>query len=839
MMNRFDLWSAWFVVLACAMPAVGQEVPAEKRPPMPEADTPRWPGAQPGGTVLLPNQWSLKPAGKQLKLGDFPIHMEVHPTEPYAAVLHAGHGDHEIVIVDVKSDKIVSRANIPQAFYGLCFSQDGKQVYCSGGEHEVVHRFDFAGGYLTGHQELQVVDPKEKFVVGGVVLTPDQKSVIACGTWGHAIRVLSLADPKTQKVVKLEKDSYPYTALPSKDGRRMYVSLWGAAAVAIVDAEKLEVAATWKVDEHPTEMILSADESLLYVACANSNHVHVIDTKSGATLEVISSSLHPKSPVGSTPNSIALSVDGNALLVANADNNTVAVVDVSKRGHSAALGLIPTAWYPTSVRFDAKLPRILITSGKGQSSLANPQGPNPLQALPATVQQYIGGLYRGTLGFVDLPNPAQLAAMTRTAMTNSPLAADQAPRTKGRDGDNPIPAKVGEKSPIKYCVYIIKENRTYDQVFGDMPEGNGDKNLCIFPEKVTPNHHALAREFVLLDNFYVESEVSADGHEWSMAAYATDFTEKSWPLSYRGNRVGGKIGYAAEGNFPISASAGGYIWDRAKEAGLDYRSYGEFIQNAAKVGEPGKAKVKGLEGHFDPLYRSYDLNYRDVDRAKRFIEELKQYEEKGTYPNLVILRLPNDHTSGTSLGARTPIAMVADNDLALGQVVEALSQSKFWKEMAIFVVEDDAQNGSDHVDAHRTVALAISPYIRRGKVDSNMYSTASMLRSMELILGMKPMTQFDAAALPMYGAFHGKLDAAPFKHRPAQVALDTLNTKLSWGHEESAKMNLAREDAADDLKLNEIVWKSVRGADSRMPPPVRASFVFPHQEEEEEEDDDD
>jgi phospholipase C len=429
-----------------------------------------------------------------------------------------------------------------------------------------------------------------------------------------------------------------------------------------------------------------------------------------------------------------------------------------------------------------------------------------------------------------------MAKHTKTAYECSPLNAENKPVAQPREKDNPIPAKVGDPSPIKYCIYIVKENRTYDQVFGDMPEGNGDKDLCIFPERVTPNHHALAREFVLLDNFYVESEVSADGHEWSMAAYATDFTEKTWPLLYRGGL--GKLKYPSEG-VEVAASAGGYIWDRCQEAGVSFRSYGEFINNASKPGERATPRLKSLEGKFDPEYHGYDLNYPDQKRADRFIAEVQRFEKEGDMPRMQIVRLPNDHTQGTVVGKPTPTAMVADNDLALGRVIEALSNTRFWKETAVFVVQDDAQNGSDHVDAHRTVALVISPYTKRKYVDSNMYSTASMLRTMELILGLKPMSQFDAAALPMYDSFQAKRDLTPYKHRPAQVDLMLANKPDAWGAKLSAKMDFSREDAADDLLLNEVVWRSVRGPNSRMPAPVRASFVFsvPEDEEEEEEED--
>lgn len=823
---------ALFCVLLLAASALAEDPPA---PPGPR----KLPGVQGPGHVLLPTQWSLRPAGKQLKLGDFPVNIALHPTERYAAVLHAGFGDHEIMIVDLDQLTVVSTAKIPQAFYGLTFSPQGDVLYASGGEHEVVHRFRFAKGHLHDHQRLAIGEArKDKLVPAGIAISHEGKTVyVACG-WGFKLAVL--ADEAPPKFVDFEKDSYPYTAIVNKDNTRIFVSLWGSATVAVVDARTLEVAATWKTSSHPTEMLLNKDESLLYVACANSNSVHVVDTQSGETLEVISSALYPKAQVGSTPNSLAVSEDGNVLFIANADNNNVAVFDVRERGKSKSLGYIPVGWYPTSVRVDRKNGRIYVANGKGLMSQANPQGPQPVKEKdpPATVRQYIGGLFRGTLSTIEPPGPAEMAKYTRLAFQCSPLRKDDAVvTTPSREENNPIPAKVGDKSPIKHCIYIIKENRTYDQVFGDMTEGNGDPSLCLFPERVTPNHHKLAREFVLLDNFYVESEVSADGHEWSMAAYATDFVEKSWPLTYRGGL--GKLTYPSEGSLDIAQSSGGYIWDRCAEAKVSYRSYGEFIANPKKPGDPATAKVKTLEGHFDPFFRGYDLDYLDQGRADRFIEELKRFEMEGELPRFIVLRLPNDHTYGTSPGKRTPTAMVADNDLALGRVVDAVSRSKFWKDTAIFVVEDDAQNGSDHVDAHRTVALVVSPYTKRKFVDSSMYSTASMLRTMELILGLKPMSQFDAAALPMYQSFTPEPNYAPYEHVKNNVPLDDVNLATAWGAKESLAMDFSQEDVADDLLLNEVVWRSVRGPYSKMPAPVRASFVFAHSEEEEDEDEDD
>jgi YVTN family beta-propeller protein len=788
---------------------------------------PRLPGQQPSGEVLLPTQWSLRPAGAQIALGDFPVNVAVHPEGPWAAVLHAGFGEHEVVIVDLKETKVVSRVALPQCFYGLTFDREGQRLFASGGEFSVVHQFRFADGLLSDHKEIQIAPADQKFIPAGLACGPDSETLWVANAWGDTLSRVPLNEPAKLEHFALDKDSYPYTSLIGRDGKRVFVSLWNGSAVAVFDAGEKKFVARWPTASHPTEMVESPDGKTLYVACANGNTVAVLDADTGKSLETVNSALYPQAPHGSTPNSLALSPDGKALFIANADNNNLAVIDVSERGRSRSLGYIPLGWYPTSVRYRAADDRIYVANGKGLMPKSNRQGPNPL--VPSgnfgTVREYIGGLMRGSLSVIPAPSPEDMAGYTKQAFQCSPLRSDQAAVSKPRDPNHPIPSKVGDPSPIKHCIYIIKENRTYDQVFGDLPGANGDASLCLFPEHVTPNHHALAKQFVTLDNFYVEGEVSADGHEWTMAAYATDFVEKTWPLNYR-NGGRGIFRYPAEGALPIAFSAGGYLWDRCKERGVSYRSYGEFIANADKAGDPGTATMPALEGHFDPLFRSFDMDYTDVDRAKRFMVELREFERSGNMPGLIVMRLPNDHTSGTKAGAHTPIAAVGDNDLALGLVVEAVSRGKFWKDTAIFVIEDDAQNGSDHVDAHRTVALVISPHTKHQFVDSSMYSTASMLRTMELILGLKPMTQFDAAALPMYESFQPRADLAGYQHRPANVDLNEVNGPNAPLGEVSATLDLSREDAADDLVLNEIIWKAVRGADSVMPPPVRAGFVF-------------
>jgi DNA-binding beta-propeller fold protein YncE len=827
------------LVLPLALGIAGLLAPLRADTPDREAPAPRTlPGVKAGGTTLLPNGWSLKPAGKQVPLGDFPVNLALHPDGRWLAILHAGAGDHEIALVDLKKQKIVSRVIIDQTFYGLCFSADGKQLYASGGESEVVHAFDFADGLLSRHREFKIVDPKEKFIPAGLAFgSRDGGTLAVAGPWGGAVAFVRVEMPDAPKKVALGKESFPYACLFDKDGDRLFVSLWNKAAVAVIDTKSNEVSATWPTESHPTEMVLSPDGKTLFVACANSTKVTVLDAAGGKGLQTISCSLYPAVPKGNTPNSLCLTPDGKMLFVANADNNNLAVFNVAEPGQAKPLGFIPVGWYPTSVRYNPADKRLYVANGKGDRSFANPQGPNPtLPAAEQTLRQYIARLLRGTLGIIELPDPDRMAKYSKDAYGCSPLKADQGV-TARRPEDSPIPGKPEDKSPIKNVIYIIKENRTYDQVLGDVKEGNGDPALCLFPEKVSPNHHKLVREFVLLDNFYCDGEVSADGHEWSMGAYATDFVEKVWPLVYRPDPHK-KIGYPSEGSYPIATPAGGYIWDRCADAKVTYRSYGEWIQNAKKVGDPGKARAKALEGHFDPLFRGFDLEYPDQKRADRFLEELKGFEEKGEMPQLTILRLPNDHTSGTKAGLPTPTAYVADNDLALGRVVEAVSRSKFWKQTAIFVVEDDAQNGPDHVDAHRTVALVISPWTKRKYVDSTMYSTASLLRTVELILGLKPMSQFDAAARPMYASFRGKADETPYEHVAPGASLDEKNAKTAWGAKMSEKFDLTKEDAVDDLLFNEVIWRSVKGAASPMPPPVRAAFVFPHLKKKDKDDDD-
>ena len=824
-----------------------------------------WPGAKSDGSVLLPNMWSLRPVGAQIPLGDFPVNIAMHPNGRHAAVLHSGHGKHEVVVVDIQTRAVVSHTLVNETFYGLAFSADGRRLVCSGASDEAIHSFAYADGKLLDARTVLLRPVKERGIPAGLTLSRDGKTAYVANVWSHDISIVDLVAGKVIDMIALgtnavrvmpnlspakdsdeasitkraeailddtrSDDPFPYACVLDPVKQRLYVSLWAQSAVAVIDLKTKRVIAHWATEEHPNEMILDQAGRRLFVANANRNSVTVLDTTTGRAKETLVAELRPNSPPGNTPNSLALSPDEKLLFVANANINTVAVFDVETAGRSRSLGFIPVGWYPTSVRVSADGRKLIVANGKGLISKANPNGPTPGMKKPAeSVTEYIGGLFQGTLEIVDLPRRSalekQMKDYTTLAYSCMPVEAEKK-FSPAKLAGNPIPLRAGGPTPIKYCIYVIKENRTYDQILGDMKEGAGDPKLCLFPEAITPNHHQLARDFVLLDNFYVESEVSADGHEWTMGAYATDFVEKSWPLSY-GHNATKKYPYPAEGKFPIATPAGGYLWDVAKAAGVTYRSYGEFVVDGKTAQDPATTRISALKGNFDPWFRGFDMDYPDVKRAARFVAELKRFEQEGEMPRLQIVRLPNDHTSGATVGKPTPRAYVADNDLALGQLVEAVSRSKFWPQTVIFVVEDDAQNGSDHIDAHRTIAYAIGPYIRRGSVDSTMYSTSSMLRTMELILGLRPMSQFDAAATPMFNSFQATPDLRPYVARQPVVDMEEKNSKTAWGADEAKKMNFAKEDAADDLLLNEMIWRSVRGSDSPMPAPKRAAFVFAH-----------
>lgn len=778
--------------------------------------------------VLLPNGWSLSPAGRSIQLGDLPLNIQISPSKKLMAVTNNGLGKQSIQLIDPITEKTLHDQPIAKAWYGLKFSADEKKVYASGGNDNIIliypiinRKFGVADTIALGKAW-----PEEKISPTGLEIDDARNRLYVITKENNSLYVF---DIKAKKLLhKMNLGAEAYDCILSTDKTKLYISLWGADKLVVYETNTNKLISEIRTESHPNEIIQNKNGKYLFVANANDNSVSVIDTQSGKVIEVISTALYATKLTGSTTNGLALSEDEKVLYVANADNNCLAVFDVSTPGKSRSKGFIPTGWYPTNVRVAGK--KIFVSNGKGFQSMANPNGPQPIKksdnsGLHTGISeqkevQYIGGLFKGTLSIIDQPNYSELQDFSKQVYANTPYTKQSETLSKGLK-DNPVPNVQGAPSPIKYVFYVIKENRTYDQVFGDIEEGNGDSTLCIFPEKVTPNHHALAREFVLLDNFYVDAEVSADGHNWSMAAYATDYIEKVWPTSYSSR--GGIYDY--EGTRKIGHPRDGYIWDYCKRAGISYRSYGQFT-------DMNGATIKSLVGNIAERFQPYNLDIKDIDRISEFKTDFDSLIAINAVARFNTIRIGNDHTSGQRIGKRTPTAQVADNDLALGMLVEHISNSSIWKESAIFVLEDDAQNGPDHVDAHRSPAFIISPYIKRNSVNSSMYSTSGILRTMELILGLPPMSQYDAAAIPLSACFTSNPDFKPYKFKPENIDLDQKNMAWNKSAERSQQWNFAKEDAAPDLDLNEVVWKSVRGEDSVMPAPRRSAFVKLEQKKE-------
>jgi len=766
------------------------------------------------GQTILPNMWRLTPAGTHVTVGDLPLKMLLTPDKKYALVAANGYNDQGVALVDIDGGRVAAKVLLRQTYCGLDLVPEGPAaatVFLSGGRAGKVYRLRYEQGKLAEQQPLEVPNfSPDTGYLSGLAVAPARNLLLVLNSGQDTLLYLDL---KSGSLTGSLKTGYrPYQIVVDAAGAKAYISNWGGQSVSRLDIEKAALDATLPAGDHPTDMVLSSDGRTLFVANSNSDTVSAMDLATQRPRETIAMGLTPRSPQGAGPNGLSLSPDGKTLAVANAGNNDVALVDVSEAGQSRVLGFIPTGWYPTSTLFDAAGKKLLIGSGKGLGSSPNPTGPQP--TLPAgSGRTHVRSIIPGAVSIVALPDAAQLAKYTAQVRANSPYRDEwlQVAANRGVK-DTIVPERVGDPSPIKYVIYIIKENRTYDQVFGALKEGNGDPSLVLFGENVTPNHHKIAREFVLLDNFYCSGDVSVDGHAWSDGALSSDFLEKQWPAQY--SRRGPMM---TDPEQRLHRPRAGYIWERAEEKGLSIRSYGEM------------ANVHSLKGKVSTDYRPKDLDrpWRDSDRADVFLKEFEQFDRDGALPNFIVMSLPENHTSGTRPGAFTPIAAVANNDLALGRIVERVTRSRHWKETAILVLEDDAQNGPDHVDSHRSVALAISPYSRLQRVDSTFYSTCSVLRTIELLLGLEPLTQYDAAAYAMFNSFGRRADLTPYQALPARVDLNAKNPANAYGAAASVAMNFDEVDMAPEQELNEILWKSIKGADSPMPAPVRRLLPAP------------
>jgi len=783
------------------------------------------PGADEQG-YTLPNGWRITPLGKSVHTEDLLLNIQPSPDGKVMIAQHGGYNPHGVVVIDTATDEVLQRITLPSAWFGLAWNPKGNRLYVSGGNNKgkdgavaPIYEFEYADGKLSEkpiRTLLETVAPNEIYWAG-LVHHPVKELLYAANRTAGDIVVFNTGSGEVVKRIRAEVN--PCDLILSADASRLYCSNWASDSVSVIDTERMEVQSTIAVGDNPSDMVLHSD-GRLFVCCANDNTVIAIDTLTGRKTETIVTSMFPNAPEGSTPNALALDPAGKTLYIANADNNNVCVVNVEESGESDVLGFIPAGWYPSAIAVSPDNSKLYIGNAKGNASASNIRGPHSPLPDGDEGKGTVKSLMKGTINIVEMPGQRRkLRELTRQAYKNCPYNDELMALARPNTGAaSVVPRAAGPGSPVKHVIYIIKENRTYDQVFGDIEKGNGDPRLAIFGEEITPNHHAIAEQFVLLDNIYCDAEVSADGHQWSNAAYATDYMEKMWPA-----------GYGGKSDSPRSAAilpGAGYLWDQCHRKGLTYRSYGEFAWRQSESEDMAPYDSgSNLEGHVAPKYLSWGA--RDYENAAEFIKEFDEYEKNydnpdpaKRLPNFIVLALPEDHTRGTRPGEHTPRAAVASNDYGLGLIIERVSHSKYWPELALFTIQDDAQDGPDHVDARRTVGLVVSPYVRRGTIDSTLYTTSSMLRTIELLLGLQPMSQFDAAATPMYASLGDKADLTPYTHFEPRIDIQERNLATAWGAKDSSEMDFTEYDRTPMFALNEVVWKSVKGGDSEMPLPV-------------------
>jgi YVTN family beta-propeller protein len=776
----------------------------------------------------LPTGVTLDPAAPMTPIGPMPLTMRVAPGGDRVVLSLGGYTRQGLEIVDVASGAVLQDVPQASAFVGLVFSRDGRTLYSSGGNQDVVYRYDWSNGRATLRDSLvlAVKPPRRdgKRYPAGLALSADGRTLYAAENLADSLAVIDLASGAvTQRVAT---DRYPYDVVVDLTGT-VYVSNWDANTVSVfvpagdgrVRAEKPMLVA-----RHPSTLALNADGSRLFVVSGSTDHVAVVDTK----LRHVIARLLDRPPAGphegATPNNLALSADGTRLFVAEADANAVAVFDLSAATSNVATahgtdrlsGRVPAGWYPTAV-----LPvggTLLVANGKGRGTRANTAGPQPNRPHEG---EYTLSLIAGGLMRVPLAETTGDALVRFTARVVAANHWNTSPRTH-------------VYPPFAHVIYVIKENRTYDQIFGDDTEGDGDTSLVFFPRAVSPNHHAIADRFGLFDRFFVNAEVSPDGHNWSTAAYATDYLEKTVPSNYSGRGrtydyegTNGGFGLKHVPEDDVAEPASGYLWNLAEQKGLSFRNYGEYVSPSSNDADdplpPGyRGNKPFLFSNTNPLYPGFDLSIKDQRRADVWISELAEYARRDSMPALEIVRLPNDHTSGAAAGKPTPLAAFADNDLALGRMIEALSHSPFWKNTVVFVLEDDAQNGPDHVDSHRSALMVISAYNRAGAIH-RFVNTTDVLRTIEEILGVHSMSQFDYFGRPLREIWASTPDLRPYTHLVPGVSLDERNPAGTPGAQASEGLDLHVEDVANEALFNRILWRAIKGAETPYPGARRAS----------------
>ena len=831
------------------------------------------PGLRPQALALSPNGRLLAVSGKtnQLLIIDpetgaimqtvsMPAESELTPLSQRATP--PSPSDEALVDVD-KSAQV--------SFTGLLFSNDGSRIYLSNVNGSIkVFQVDGDGKVQPSHiLTLPKADAPRRAseIPSGLALSQDGQRLYVCGNLSN--RLLELDTGNGQTLRSWPVGVAPYDVVLT--GGKAFVSNWGGrrpeagqltgpagrgtevrvdpvrhianeGSISIIDLSEANQAAGGNAAPrevltglHASGLAVSTDGK--YVICANAaaDNLSVIDAVTEQIVETIWAKTKPSDLFGAGPNALAFSPDGKELFVANGSHNAIAVIEFRPGAGSELEGLIPVGWYPGAVTYDHRRNKLYVANIKGL--------PIKPQTEPQTgAAGFNSHHYHGSLSLFAVPSEEDLPKLSERAARNiraERIAAAALP-PRPHQPAKAIPERIGEPSLIKHVVYVIKENRTYDQVFGALERGNGNAELCIFGREITPNQHKLVDEFVLLDNTYCAGILSADGHQWSTTAMSTDYMEKSFagfPRSY-------PDGMGIDENDALAYSPAGFIWDNALAKGKSIRNYGEFMmptvryRDRSKKGSPDymacyrtwkgesdevifecQPSIESLTPFSPTSYVGWEMSVPDQYRADFIIEELKDFERRGEFPQLTIICLPNDHASGTRPGCPTPASCLADNDLAFGRIVEALSHSPFWPNMAIFAIEDDPQAGWDHVSGYRTTAYCISPYVRRGVLISALYNTTSVLRTIEQILGLPPMNQFDASATPMFECFNEVADITPYEAVPNNVPLDQMNPdpqalgdpQLREDALVSLELNFREVDRAPEDVLNRILWRAMKG----------------------------
>ena len=878
-----DLHLALFFATLAASLHAATPVPGAVAEPVGRAGTNR---------IVLPVNQVVTPLGRQIELPG--LRPQAIALSPDRRLLAVSGKTSELLILDPATGAIRQRVPLPNdkqnepepdvvspnilapdkggqvSFTGLIFSANGRRIFLSNVKGSLKVFSVASDGTVTPSHSLPLppanAPQRKQEIPAGLALSADGSKLYVCGNLSNKLLELDAVSGKVLRTFNVGVAPFDVVLV----GTKAYVSNWGGrrpgpgdltgpagrgtevrvdpvrhianeGSVSVINLATGQMVTEILVGLHSSALAVSPDRRHVICANAGSDTLSVIDVRTDKIVETIWAKAKPSDLLGATPNALAFDRRGSTLFVANGTQNAVGLIDFSPASRKSKLkGLIPVGWFPGALAFDSSRNSLVVANIKGH--------PARMKTNNAGLLGFNTYQYSGSVSLVPLPRSRDLPKLSETVARNLRRDAIVASALPARPGQppRPIPERIGEPSVFKHVVYIIKENRTYDQVLGDIKEGNGDPALCIFGESITPNLHKIAREFVLLDNTYCSGILSADGHQWSTTAFATDYMEKSFagfPRSY-------PDGMDEDDADALAYSPSGFLWDNVLKHGKTLRDYGEFAKPTVRWRDPkrkgtpkfmdayrtwkrenndvileSQAVIASLRPHLATNYVGWDLSVPDQYRADYFIRELKDYEARGEWPNLILICLPNDHTSGTSKDFPTPASHVADNDLAFGRIVEAISHSKFWAETAIFAIEDDPQNGWDHVSGYRTTAYCISPYTKRGAVIGTQYNTTSLIRSMEQILGLPPMNQFDASATPMFDCFTNTPDFKPFTSMLNTVALDKLNPApqainnpiLRRDALVSGRINFREVDKAPENTLNRILWRSMKGSGEPYP----------------------